>query len=716
MNKRSLSRGLLAALGLTGAVLLGACQQTSQESAGSRQGPRAVSQVEHVAPLARALPADALAYIRIPSLSDLLLAPRGDGLNELKVSAPHREAADALLAGLKDNLLGLFEDPRAGLAGSVLADVRSPLELVLLSAEEDVPIPGVLVRATLAGFDRASFSAFLDTLVAGGELSITTPLDDQGHALLNVGLPLFLHFDEASGVLHLLSGASASRSRLDGFRTGQYDQTSQLAEIESGFDASGRHFAVWVDIQRWWPIVAMTQPSETLEQLQMLGLDQARSLWVGLSSRNGRAAAIARLEMPLVGFRTALAPPSPMATLEIGPDVSWAARIAIPRREDFEGLIDWVEELRPGARSLVEDRLAGAAEYLGFEPLMLLDAARPDLLLVSDAAGFYAAYGKGDTDATAAIEQAFVDRGWATTVNRSMNGLAITELRLSGTALVDDEIVAQLPAPLPALLPRLGGRNFVTEDENYRVTASVPQVLADRAARPGQSIAGWLSHHDVDWNDSIVAILAESDDAPRDVYHGYLQMLSFFASAVDAELDLTRFPTAPELELPQAGRLGFRLDSSPAYLQARFDYETTPLEALLNTNIVTWYVAGVVAAVAIPAYQEYQLRAAGLDGGINSCEWANDGECDEPDACAPGTDTTDCQALPEGPDSCPWANDGECDEPDICPSGTDTTDCKAFPPGPDSCPWANDGECDEPDICAPGTDTTDCSAAPVGAI
>jgi hypothetical protein len=28
-----------------------------------------------------------------------------------------------------------------------------------------------------------------------------------------------------------------------------------------------------------------------------------------------------------------------------------------------------------------------------------------------------------------------------------------------------------------------------------------------------------------------------------------------------------------------------------------------------------------------------------------------------------------------GPDSCGFANDGECDEPDFCPVGTDTTDC-----------------------------------------
>jgi hypothetical protein len=32
-------------------------------------------------------------------------------------------------------------------------------------------------------------------------------------------------------------------------------------------------------------------------------------------------------------------------------------------------------------------------------------------------------------------------------------------------------------------------------------------------------------------------------------------------------------------------------------------------------------------------------------------------------------------AWPHGRDSCEYANDGQCDEPDLCPKGTDTTDC-----------------------------------------
>jgi hypothetical protein len=107
--------------------------------------------------------------------------------------------------------------------------------------------------------------------------------------------------------------------------------------------------------------------------------------------------------------------------------------------------------------------------------------------------------------------------------------------------------------------------------------------------------------------------------------------------------------------------------------------------------------------------------------GDDSCDYANDGTCDEPTVCRVGTDATDCGAgsTPPPPrraaDSCEYANDGACDEPTVCPAGTDATDCgnrtPIARPGRDSCEYANDGTCDEPRVCPRGTDTTDCNQA-----
>lgn len=119
-------------------------------------------------------------------------------------------------------------------------------------------------------------------------------------------------------------------------------------------------------------------------------------------------------------------------------------------------------------------------------------------------------------------------------------------------------------------------------------------------------------------------------------------------------------------------------------------------------------------------------RPGGVGGGNDSCQWANDRECDEPGigtgACPSGTDRSDCYRIINGieDDSCRWARDGECDEPGFgtgaCTQGTDLTDCGdvihlRFQR--DTCDTAFNGLCEEPGRgngqCDARSDRTDCS-------
>jgi len=112
-------------------------------------------------------------------------------------------------------------------------------------------------------------------------------------------------------------------------------------------------------------------------------------------------------------------------------------------------------------------------------------------------------------------------------------------------------------------------------------------------------------------------------------------------------------------------------------------------------------------------------------GGDDSCQYANDNECDEPGfgtgACRAGTDYSDCWRIMTGreDDSCEWADDGECDEPGFgtgaCTQGTDVTDCGDVTHlrfRNDSCTLAFNGVCDEPGEgtgrCETRTDRADC--------
>lgn len=118
-------------------------------------------------------------------------------------------------------------------------------------------------------------------------------------------------------------------------------------------------------------------------------------------------------------------------------------------------------------------------------------------------------------------------------------------------------------------------------------------------------------------------------------------------------------------------------------------------------------------------------RPAGGYRGDDTCQHANDGECDDPGigtgACRVGTDYSDCWRIAEGVEdnSCQWANDNECDEPGFgtgaCTQATDLNDCGDIIHlrfRNDSCETAFDGVCNEPGVgdgtCPERTDRADC--------
>lgn len=140
-------------------------------------------------------------------------------------------------------------------------------------------------------------------------------------------------------------------------------------------------------------------------------------------------------------------------------------------------------------------------------------------------------------------------------------------------------------------------------------------------------------------------------------------------------------------------------------------------ERLSSRDLSRWLQGKPPKPGATPAASGYT--------GNDTCQWANDGECDDPGigtgACERGTDYSDCWRIVEGVEdnSCRWANDGECDEPGFgtgaCTQATDLNDCGEIIHlrfRNDSCETAFDGVCNEPGVgdgtCAERTDRADC--------
>jgi type IV pilus assembly protein PilA len=104
---------------------------------------------------------------------------------------------------------------------------------------------------------------------------------------------------------------------------------------------------------------------------------------------------------------------------------------------------------------------------------------------------------------------------------------------------------------------------------------------------------------------------------PRRTYEAYLGILQNLADVTDAKFDVWSMPTADQLALPEKGAVGFSVNLGEPYLSLDLTYENHPGELLLGGGGVgAVAVAGVLAAIAIPAYQDYTIRSQVTEGTV----------------------------------------------------------------------------------------------------
>ena len=210
-------------------------------------------------------------------------------------------------------------------------------------------------------------------------------------------------------------------------------------------------------------------------------------------------------------------------------------------------------------------------------------------------------------------------------------------------------------------------------------------------------------------------------------------------------------PIAAAPPIPVAVPAQPALPAQPAVPVAQ---PAVPGEAPKQPNVAQ--PTAVVVGKPNPPAQPRQARPRVANGTcLNTCQYANDGECDDGRAnshtslCGAGTDCNDCGAVGRRfsrsqnncTNTCQHANDGECDDgrtnahTSLCAAGTDCNDCgpvgRAFNRGgsgatgaaagsgcTNTCQHANDGECDDgrpgsiTSLCGAGTDCADCGPVP----
>lgn len=560
------------------------------------------------------LPDDALLYVRVPHPFGLLATPKGNAFD----AALRSDANLAMIAKIRDGVsanvlprIPLFQDVRLRLLEKHL---RSPVELAVLP----LPAPSLLVSANVYVSSNEHFeSLFAEIAAEQASLRLMAPLDEQGTAQLEgLGVPAIVRFDAANGQLLLNVGPSVSVETFSlAIQNVVQNTDHDMRSLEDRVDQSGQGLFLWVNTERALPMAMMTMQPEQYEQLTKIGLDKTSSaaLGWGVASGKGRISVVANLReeydrgfVPLVDNEIA-------ATSVGNPD--GLMLISIPTPEEFgriearildaieaDGIADWDK---------VKDRLV---EEFGFSFEDMLNAVGPEMLLIFDEAGDYGALRVRDRKLWDRIIKSVAESIDSEPETKRVNGRTYYHWAMQGE-LADLDLSLETETHWFAeLFARQKEHTYWTYDGDYMYFASVPQILLDRYSMGATtSIRDWLEQHQfIDVNEAVISMSGTSAKLPERIYAVYLEVLQLLADVAQTDIDLWSMPTARQLGLPRDGTLGFTISLGAPTLAAEFTFENNPAEFLGGVGGVA--MVGVVAAIAIPAYADYETRAKVSEG------------------------------------------------------------------------------------------------------
>lgn len=626
----STSSRLTSGLCLAGALLLlPACQKDDPNGTGSApQVPMASAEAiaKHTAAapwLREHLPADTIAYLRLPSPWGLLAAPSGRASDPVYANAAHIEAWGKIRSALvADPLLKELTGPTPAL----LDAMASPLEVaVVAQGKLASPAAHVLISVQLRVSDAAQAAELLAASMPEG---MPAPVfDADGHAELQAGqAKLLLHFDRDARRLRLLTGMFANGP---GFRTllEEVDQPPRVHPMhaqEQRIDAFGQGLLLWLDMAAMRPLL---QGGLSPEQawLQPV-LEQANGLVLGWGSAQGRGQMGLRVAFDSAPWGAYLrSGPQRFDALASGQPQMVSSGI-LPTGEQMLAAMTAIANLQaePGQALTATELEAQIAKLMN---LSLSEAMKPfagPWLYVSDDAGSWQALRLADPAALQALVAAMVERGKArhrthTHAGVELHHLAIHSVLPAADASTDpsgdaDAAQAQL---LQRLTERMPSNLYWYQQGDWLYLAQVPQPLLERLDRGAEvNVADWLQQTQASGRESaLLSYSTQAEGIARLAYAVQLEIVQAAGDLSGAQLDLFSLPTAQQLGLPEHTSMGVEVGLSATELSLQANYELTPLEGLgSGSGMGAVAVVGILAAIAVPAYQDYTVRAKASQG------------------------------------------------------------------------------------------------------
>ena len=561
------------------------------------------------------LPPGTLTYERIPHPLGLFGIPKGNNLDTALRSEANIQNLMSIQQGLAENFS--VELPPLRLFDAL----RSPIEIAAIGAP---PLTSVMIGATLSFRSNAEFESYLAELgqLAAPGLGLAAPLDNEGFGqlLLPPGLPIqiFVNFDASTGRLALFGGLIADRGTFANLLEPSTDSPDHpMRALETQIDDSGQGMFVWLDAAQAMQAAGMVAP-EVAQALRASPANQVRSLALGAGVAEGKG----RLKLLLDVGTNSSDRPLPIVNNEITATSVGETRhlflLSIPGAEEFSRLESLVlSNFPPEVSNGWADAKAALLEATGTTIEEVLAAVGPEVITISDQAGDYIGLHVQDHALFDSVIERWTAQAGISIDERVVGGETIRYLELPGTLGLPQEAFAGEAAPMLEIISRMRTRLYWVADGDYVYLASTPQMLIDRVSLGADSsIADWLAENQrMDMSSSLIAATGSMERLPRLMYNAYVGVSQTLADLVGAEYDIWAMPTVNQLGLPERGSLGFSLNMGQPYVSLELSYESHPAEMIFGGGGMAAVAAvGIVAAIALPAYQDYTIRAQVSEG------------------------------------------------------------------------------------------------------
>lgn len=598
-------------------VVLTGCDQKQSNQASASKTP---IKVENASWLRDKLPEKTLAYVRVPTIWNMFFEGNADSLYPAMSHANNQAEVEKLQNALVDTYVSKIPEAYKIHFKLLVKSIDTPLELAITNAVDGSMVPNFIIGTTLKDFSQADLKTLLDSLVAESKnmVRVLEPLSDDGKAsLMAQMMPLHLDYDLSSGKLALLVGPTATDQVLESLLAQKqaHASLSHIMEFENSVDQSGKNQQAWVNVKAIYQQNQAMIPPPQKAMMEQMGLADMDFIWYGTAHHSGKGELIFHIQMPDTGLRKLLPRVNEDFDIQTAGTPDFALVLSLPTVEQISQAYEFIKILNPELQAKDEKIQTGIAKinkYLEIDIADFLRAYGQQVMIVKDDSGLWFAQKIKDDKLNKKVFEVFTNKLAGKTQSKSLSGVSIDETSFSVSAIMKDfmpegEDLAQMDDML------YGTQKIYTMQENgYFVWASVPQILADRVNSNNKySLKTFLQNDlQLNWNQALFAWATESEYVSRNAYHTYLEILSFIGNLAHSDVDLFNFPTAQDLNLPQKGRFGLSLNSSPDFLSLRVSYEHSVLESISGSGgIFAVAMVGIVAAYAIPAYRDYTVRA-----------------------------------------------------------------------------------------------------------